>query len=390
MASKRDPHARGWLNQPSLIDPHTETEDQNDDEDDRGPFARALDHRVTLGLTALILLLGLAVLAYNGLALAVSGPGGAATGVFVWDPFSPPSPTPTPQLRKEYIWAGAKLLAAEDAGADTNPAAALALWRKSTGYWYILTSAEGEIQKAIDFEWGFSGDKEVIGDFDGDGMTDFCVFRPLSTTWYFMYSSDDSFHAVFWGHGTDKPVAADYDGDGKSDIAAWRSSDQSWHIRRSSDNVTYSVPFGNATDKPAPADYDGDGKADISNWRGSSHTFYTILSSTGAYQYAEFGSDGDLPVSGDYDGDGKANYALRHGADWLVRNAGNTATSTTTWGQASDIPVQNDYDGDGKVDIAVWRDSNGLWIIQKSSTGQTRQDYWGISGDIPVPAYYRR
>ncbi|MEP6849434.1 MAG: hypothetical protein ABI999_11305, partial [Acidobacteriota bacterium] len=59
--------------------------------------------------------------------------------------------------------------------------------------------------------------------------------------------------------------------------------------------------------------------------------------------------------------------------------------------------VQNDYDGDGKVDIAVWRPTDsptgtlGHWYIRKSgSSGALRDENWGTTGDIPVPANYRR
>ena len=47
-----------------------------------------------------------------------------------FNPFiAPPSPTPTPQLSKEYIYAGSRLLAVEDANANAAPPADLAVWR---------------------------------------------------------------------------------------------------------------------------------------------------------------------------------------------------------------------------------------------------------------------
>jgi len=104
-------------------------------------------------------------------------------------------------------------------------------------------------------------------------------------------------------------------------------------------------------------------------------------------------TSGDKVVSADFDGDGRANYALRNGSSWLMLNSAfaNMTVVTPSGDQASDIPVQNDFDGDGKVDIAVWRDSNGHWYIRKSgSGGALREEAWGTSGDIPVPALWRR
>ncbi len=304
------------------------------------------------------------------------------------NPFLPmPSPTPTPQLSKEYLYAGSKLLAVEDANASAVPPADLAVWRPSTGVWWVL-GGQGSQQTTV--QWGLSTDKAAPGDYDGDGKTDFCVFRPSEGNWYIQPSSNPSGYTVLqFGQSGDQLAQADYDGDGKTDIAFFRSG--VWYIQRSTDYSFYTVSFGLASDIPVAADYDGDGKADIAVWReGNPGTYYILRSSDSQLQTAQFGQSGDKPVPGDYDGDGKADYALRSGADWDFLYSSNNQTQTISWQQSGDEAVQNDYDGDGKVDIAVWRASTGTWYIRNSADSSTRIVQWGVSGDIPVPAIYRR
>lgn len=350
-----------------------------------------------LSIAILILLITAGIFAKNGWFPSTDLVSGKRSGWFgkpiarnapsSWNPL--PMPSPTPQLSKELIYAGSRLLASEDKNANAAPPADLAVWRPSSGTWYVLG-----VNGQTTYGYGANGDTPVQGDYDGDGKTDFAVVRPASGSWdwYIAYSAGGSAGFTF-GVTSDTPVIADYDGDGKSDPALFRPSTRVWYIMRSSDSTTISPQYGNSGDVPAQADFDGDGKTDLTVFRGSNTTFYTTRSSDSGSQSTSFGNSGDKPVSADYDGDGKANYALRHNADWLIRNAALTSTTTTTpSGDASnDIPVQNDYDGDGIVDIAVWRDSNGTWYIRKSgSSGALRQEQWGYTGDIPVPAYFRR
>jgi len=306
------------------------------------------------------------------------------------NPFLPtPTPTPTPQLSKEYIYAGSRLLAVEDKNATSAPPADLAIWRpdtaNNTGTWWVMG---GQNSQQVTVQWGNSTDKTVPGDYDGDGKTDFSVWRPSTGIWYIINSGGGGGQFNF-GQTGDLPAQADFDGDGRTDAAVYRPSTGTWYILKSSDGQVITQQWGLASDNPAPADYDGDGKADIAVWRSSTTAFYSLNSSNGALQTPTLGQSGE-PVSGDYDGDGKANFAVKSGNSWVILNSAYTQTQTITWQSSGDIPVQNDYDGDGKMDIAVWHSATGTWYIRNSSDNSTRTVQWGILGDFPVPAFYRR
>lgn len=316
------------------------------------------------------------------------------------NPFaSVPAPvmTSTPQLSKEYIYAGSRLLAVEDANASTAPPADLAVWRPDTGVWWVL-GGQGSQQTIV--QWGSSTDQTAPGDYDGDGKTDFAVWRNTngSGTWYMVNSStsDSTQSYDYFGGNNDKVASADFDGDGKTDAGLFNTSTGIWTIHYSSGGDPVFSQFGISGDIPTPADFDGDGKADLTVFRPSSSStakanFYVYRSSDATAQTIEFGDYQDKPVVADYDGDGRADVAVRkyNTGDWTIKQSSNNQTVTTNWGNWTDKEVQNDYDGDGKVDVAVWRPSTGQWWILNSSGGN-RTVTWGQSGDIPVPAFYRR
>ncbi len=84
--------------------------------------------------------------------------------------------------------------------------------------------------------------------------------------------------------------------------------------------------------------------------------------------------------SGDYDGDGTSDIAVfRDTAGlWALRGV-----SRLYFGAAGDLPVSGDYDGDGTTDIGIFRKTSGLWALR----GLTRT-YAGGSSDMPVPGDY--
>ncbi len=369
---------------------------------ERGLFAWLADRKIILGGSALaLLLLTLGVFASNGwlprteasgrkvgwFGRVLSEPGAVATGLNPWNPFAAPSATPTPQLSKSYVYAGSRLLASEDKNATAVPPADLGIWRPKTGEWWILSGGQ------IIFEYGQNGDQPVQGDFDGDGKTDFSVFRPSNGIWYIRYSSDDSDHWYSFPSGTYIPVPADYNGDGRTDAALWDSnSPYAWHIQLSGSNA-YTQYFGTEDDIPVPADYDGDGVADLAVRRPGTTQFYIKKSSDGTIYNLSYGLSADVPKCADYDGDGRADIALFRPSDatWYILNSATNQTTAVQYGLEEDELVPNDYDNDGKVDIAVFRCSKTcVWYIRQSSDLTTRVESWGLAEDIPVPALYRR
>jgi hypothetical protein len=186
-----------------------------------------------------------------------------------------------------------------DADGRTDPG----IFRPATGVWYLMRSTLG----IYIVKWGSSGDLPMAGDFEGDGKADIAVWRPFETVvingvptevdgnWYVLQSSSGQMLAGPFGLRTDRPVTADFDGDGKTEFAVYRPAEGNWYILNSADNSLLIYRFGLAGDLPIPSDFDGDGRADIAVFRPDNQTWYRIDSSDGGFTAKVFGTDGDIP-----------------------------------------------------------------------------------------------
>ncbi|MEO6391674.1 MAG: FG-GAP-like repeat-containing protein, partial [Pyrinomonadaceae bacterium] len=223
----------------------------------------------------------------------------------------------------------------------------------------------------------------TISDFDGDGLSDFALYRPGQGAWYVLNNPGTFASYRFYGNATDIIVPADYNGDGRTDYAVFRPSNGTWYINDSLSFGESLVQFGQAGDVPVPQDYDADGKADLAVFRNG--IFYWLGSQTGQFNIVQFGLAGDLPVTGDFDGDSKPDFAVFRPVDgnWHIRRSSNGALRTVHFGQNGDKPIPADYDGDGRTDLAVYR--NGAWWILNSLFGNVTNAQWGLTTDVPVP-----
>ena len=189
----------------------------------------------------------------------------------------------------------------------------LAVWRPSTGVWYV--------HGVESVQWGRAGDVPVVGDYNGDGRSDLAVWRPSTGVWWV-----HGVESVQWGKAGDVPVAGDYNGDGRSELAVWRPSTGVWWV-----HGIGPVQWGRSGDVPVVGDYNGDGRSDPAVWRPSTGTWW--VRGIGPVQW---GKAGDVPVLGDYNGDGRVDLAVWRPSTgvWWVRGV-----ISDQWGKLGDVPV---------------------------------------------------
>ena len=91
----------------------------------------------------------------------------------------------------------------------------------------------------------------------------------------------------------------------------------------------------------------------------------------------------------DFDADGKADPAVFRPSQglWFILRSSDNQTTIAQFGVNGDQPVAADYDGDGKADISVIRRNAGNmeWFIQRSTAGLLAVVF-GLTGDEAVPA----
>lgn len=83
-----------------------------------------------------------------------------------------------------------------------------------------------------------------------------------------------------------------------------------------------------------------------------------------------------MSLAVDFDGDGTGDIAIFRDSSglWAVRG-----TTRVYFGSSGDTPVPGDYDGNGTDELAICRTTSGLWAVR----GITRV-YYGTTGDVPL------
>jgi len=266
----------------------------------------------------------------------------------------------------------------------------------ASGYLVSLNNGAGAFTQRA-YHFGIYFYDRPVGDLNGDGKTD--LIRINNAGQFAGQSPSNIFNETQFTVKTNvcdnfgQPKIVDFNRDGKTELTLWRAADGRWRYVNSSifpRPAANTFFWGSPNDLPVPGDYDGDRATDYAVFRPSNSTWYISNSSNNSLTAVQFGAGTDKPVPADYNGDGRTDIAVYRPSDgtWYFLTSGTNQFSAQQFGVAEDVPVAEDYDGDERADIAVFRPSQGSWYILRSSDNSFYGVQWGLGTDDPHPADY--
>ena len=220
----------------------------------------------------------------------------------------------------------------------------------------VLSPADGTssnrapTSRSGDLHVGLQRRLPVPGDYDGDGKTDLAVYRPSTGVWYILTSSSNytTTRTITLGLSTDIPVPADYDGDGKTDVAVYRPSTGRLDHPAVQHRGNCRVPVGPERRRAGARRLRWRRHQSTSRCIGPPPASWFIRQSTTGFTTSvsfQWGLPRDVPVPGDYDGDGKTDLAVYRPATgtWYISQSTTDYTTSVSfqWGLGSDIPTPN-------------------------------------------------
>jgi len=187
------------------------------------------------------------------------------------------------------------------------------LYRRSDGYVYLRNSNTPGFAN-LKYYFGIPNDVPLAGDFDGDGCDTVSIYRPSEQRFYVINalgSEDQGLGAADYsfdfGNSGDKPFVGDFDNDGIDEVGLHRESSGRVYFRNS---LTTGVAdsdfiFGIPGDKIFAGDWEqkpASGVDSVGIFRPGNGTVYLRFSNNvgNADVTKQFGNSNTVPVSGSF------------------------------------------------------------------------------------------
>jgi tripartite motif-containing protein 71 len=225
------------------------------------------------------------------------------------------------------------------------------------------------------------------------------VWRPSARTFFLRNSNttgvaDITVDLSAWALSGDKPMVGDWNGDGVDTVGVYRSGQFLLRESNTPGFPDYSVVLGIAGDVPIVGDWDGDGKDGVGVFRPSNGLIYlkNQLTSGVADYTMVLGSPGDKGLGGDWNADGQDSPGVyrpslpRFFMSNKVLNGGVVADYSPTLGIGGDTPFTGDWVHQGSHGMGVFRPGNGQIYLRNALTDGAGDAsiVLGIADDLPV------
>ena len=252
---------------------------------------------------------------------------------------------------------------------------------------------------------GTTGATPIVGDWNGDGVTDVGVYS-VNRTWQFAVSNakdrfDDTLVSSYnFGETTrGVPYTGDFNGDGVTDIALWMpptspGGSGTWQVALGNKDLarfqaapSFDLSFS-PTGLPMTGDFNGDGltdlvfvnastgKLEVRFSNGSGWVVDTsnvdLFSDTFSHSTADFNGDGLTDLASYDPSTGQVRYALSRGVNFEPRAEG-TRTDYRTLPQTFScrgggcVLQLADFNGDGLADPTVYDVNSSTWEVLYST-----------------------
>ena len=220
----------------------------------------------------------------------------------------------------------------------------------------------------------------LAGNWDGLGGSGIGFYDNRNGKWTLRQGmTSPNFTTTYGLKSGDRPVVGDWNGDGVDSIGIFRQGGE-WHLSNTSTTpMTFrTFRYGlQAGDIPLVGDWEGRGADGIGIFRdGEWHLSRSALTVSTFRRFTYGLQAGDIPVVGDWTGDGRDGVGIFRRGEWHLSNSALAVRTDhrLTFGiERGDIPVVGDWTGSGSDSIGVYRPKNGTWYLRDSLTDLSPQ-----------------